>query len=183
MPWAAVLLISLLFGAGDQYLGTTHVLVHTGEWASTVSNMSAPWLVLPFVAGLTQRSGRRAAVVGLAATLAALTGYFAMTLSPVEGVAFDQALAEVGPLLKVQVPWVLGGLATGPIFGILGCRWRNDRASISAFAVTGALALEPAVWAAVGRRSGPPTAWAAEIVVGLSVAAILVTQRRTMAAR
>ena len=106
-----------------------------------------------------------------------------MTLSPVEGVAFDQALAGIGPLLNVQLPWILGGLATGPIFGVLGCRWRNDRASISAFAGAGALALEPAAWASVGRLSGPPAALGTEVVVGFAASAILFAQRRTVTAR
>jgi hypothetical protein len=55
--------------------------------------MSAPWLILPLAFGYTQRQPGRAALAGLLATAAALTGFFAMTLSPVEGVALHDALA------------------------------------------------------------------------------------------
>jgi hypothetical protein len=62
-----------------------------------VSGLSAPWLLLPFLVGWTQERARRAAVAGLVVTLAALAGYFAMTLSPIEGVHFQAS--EVKGLL------------------------------------------------------------------------------------
>jgi hypothetical protein len=58
--------VGLAFGAADQYLGSRSAL---GPWAWTVSGMSAPWLVLPFVVGMTQERGRRAMALGLVVTL------------------------------------------------------------------------------------------------------------------
>jgi hypothetical protein len=63
-------IVGLGFGAGDQYLGT----IRFDPWAWTVSGMSAPWLLLPFVVGMTQGRARRAMALGLVATVAALVG-------------------------------------------------------------------------------------------------------------
>jgi hypothetical protein len=75
--------VGFVFGAGDQYLGSLFLL---GPWTSTVSGMSAPWLVLPFAFGATQAGQRRAMLTGLTAVMCALAGYFVMTLSPLESV-------------------------------------------------------------------------------------------------
>ena len=76
----AALLLAALFGGGDQYLGS----MSWHPWAADVSLLSAPWLVLAFIAGWTQRDPRRAALLGLACTASAFLGYGLMTLSPVE---------------------------------------------------------------------------------------------------
>jgi len=62
-----------VFGAADQYLGSRVTL---GLWAATVSTASAPWLVLPFAFGCSQVRPRRAMLLGLVVTVAALAGYF-----------------------------------------------------------------------------------------------------------
>jgi hypothetical protein len=160
----------LLFGAVDQFLGTTHVLVHTGAWTTTVSNMSALWLILPFLAGCSQVTPRRAVAAGVAATLAAFVGYFALTLSPLEGVSFAHAVRGVAPLVHGQALWLAGGALTAPAFGFLGYRWRVHRAWSSALAFSLALGLEPLAWVATGRAtrfSEPGPAWAGEIAAGL----------------
>src|ERR1044071_8600396 len=87
MVVALALVLSAAFGAGDQYLGSLLGSGHVwaAGWASDISLLSAPWVVLAFVAGATQRDPRRAALLGLACTYAALLGYGVMTLSPAEG--------------------------------------------------------------------------------------------------
>jgi len=50
---AIALVLSAAFGAGDQYLGSGHV-AGIG-WATDVSLLSAPWILLAFVVGATQR--------------------------------------------------------------------------------------------------------------------------------
>src|SRR5437899_12390930 len=101
--WVAFLLtavIGLLFGAGDQYLGSLRSMVALGPWTVSVSQMSALWLLLPFAFGCTQDRPRRAMVVGLLVTVSALVGYFAMTRSPLEGVVQSSAPAWIAPLLR-----------------------------------------------------------------------------------
>jgi hypothetical protein len=164
----------------DQYLGTTHVLVHTGAWTTTISNMSALWLVLPFLAGWSRSTSRRALAAGTLGTAAAFSGYFAMTLSPLEGVGLGQAASGLAPLVKGQLPWLVGGAFAAPAYALLGYRWRTLRAWSSAFAVAGALCLEPVAWIFAGLRgrfSDPGPAWIGEIAAGLCAAAALAAVR------
>ncbi len=152
---------AFVFGGGIQYLASRPGL----EWAVRASGVSAPWLFVPFLAGMTQVERRRAGWLGLAATFAALTGYFAMTWSPLEGVSLVHVrqatlagrhlhvtVITYGPLqlpwhvvrlIGPQTPWVLGGIATGPLFGLLGSEWRLCRTWRSALAIAGAFCLEP----------------------------------------
>ncbi len=123
MVYLVAVVVGLAFGGGDQYLGSLVAL----PWAWAVSGLSAPWLVLPFVFGCTQSHARRAALVGLVATASALVGYFAMTLSPVEGVHLGSNPRLVVGLLQSNVAVVLGGILTGPLYGLLGQGWHVRR--------------------------------------------------------
>jgi hypothetical protein len=163
-----VLAVAVVLGGGDQYLGSLEG--HYGHflWASDLSLLSAPWLLLAFVAGCTQRDGRRAALLGLAATYAALLGYMIMTLSPIENATFTTA-GLVG-LAHSEAPTLVGGIVTGPLFGWLGQRWRVHRSLLSAVVMTLALCLEPLAHV-VTRRTVPTTDVAlAEVGVGLALA-------------
>lgn len=167
-------LSGLAFGAADQYLGGMSWL---GLWASTVAQMSAPWLLLPFVVGMTQQRPRRAMILGLVATAAALFGYFAMTYSPMEihPWSFDRFTA--GMVAVTTRGWynplyILGGLVTGPLFGLLGQRWRVRRWWVSATAVAGALCLEPLARWGAGHLMPPALVWTTEVASGAVVAAV-----------
>ena len=179
MVWVA--LLALVFGAADQFLGTTHVMVHTGGWTTTVSNMSALWLIVPFLAGWSQRTPTRAAVAGALSLLAAFTGYWLLTLSPLEGVSGAHAVAGIAPLVEGHAPWLLGGSVGAPLFGILGQRWRTTRAWTSALAVSLVLCLEPLAWVASGlgaRFSDARPVWLAEVLAGACTAVAMLTSRR-----
>ena len=165
-------ILGLAFGAGDQYLGSMSWL---GPWASTAAQMSAPWLVLPFLIGRTQRRARRAAVLGLVVTLSALLGYFAMTYSPMEVHPwtlgrFTSGMIAVTTRGWYNAVWILGGLVTGPLFGLLGQRWRVRRSWVGAVLVAGALCLEPLARSAVGQLMPPAHVWTVEVVSGVVVA-------------
>src|ERR1035438_10620255 len=136
MAFVAIVIGGLVFGAGDQYLGTVHAANAMGWWTISVSVLSAPWLILPFIVGSTQRRPHRAAVAGLVVTLSALAGYFAMTLSPMEGVHFS--LMELRALLGTNQLNEIGGLVGGPLFGWLGYRWHARRSWLAAVPGTGA---------------------------------------------
>jgi hypothetical protein len=158
---------SFLFGAVDQYLGGGWSLNHLGSWTTDVSVMSAPWLVLPFVLGSTQACPWRAAILGLGVTLAALLGYFVMTVSPLEGVD----LATVRPLdfLHSQLHVIIPSLATGPLFGWLGQRWRMSRSWLSAALVAGAFSLEPLARAVDDQPFQFTGVAASEIIIGIAI--------------
>jgi hypothetical protein len=161
------IIVGALFGGADQYLGSIASL----PWASSISLLSAPWLILPFCFGSTQRDPSRAIAMGLVATYAALVGYGIMTLSPMEGVHLSHNSGAVAALIQSESKVIIGGLVTGPLFGFLGQQWRSRRAWTSAALVTGALCLEPLVRELAGSLSSPSSVWMGEIVVGVVLAA------------
>jgi hypothetical protein len=133
---ALVLLLSAAYGAAAQYLGS---VVHT--WGPAVASLSAPWLLIAFLAGATQRDPIRGAVLGFAATFAALVGYFLLTDSPLEGAQYT--LANTHGFFLSNAPVVLGGIVTGPLFGWFGQQWRTRRAIAGALIAAAAFCLEP----------------------------------------
>ena len=177
----------LAFGMADQYLGSLSSRI--GGWAAAVSQLAAPWMVLPFLAGMTQNRARRAMAVGVVATVAGLLGYFGRTCSPWETipvVEFPRCF-----VFLVRAPynpvWIAGGLVTGPLFGYLGHRWRVDKWWLGAALVTAAFLLEPLARRVVGFLAGPAVVSAAEIalgiVIGAAFAVALVTDWRARAAQ
>ena len=167
------LVLSAAFGAGDQYLGSGHVWGI--GWPTDVSLLSAPWLVLAFVAGSTQRDPRRAALLGLGCTAAALLGYLLMTDSPAEGAEYS--LANARGFLVSEHLVLLGAVFTGPLFGWFGQQWRTRRAIAGALVTAAALCLEPLA----RRASIDPIRYRAvslaEVVAGLVLAAAVLARR------
>jgi hypothetical protein len=171
------LVLSAAFGAGDQYLGSLTGSGHlwAAGWSSDVSLLSAPWLVLAFAAGATQREPRRAALLGLACTYAALVGYAVMTLSPVENAHLTAATLR-GFLFSERLVLV-GGIATGPLFGWFGQQWRTRRAVAGALATAAALSLEPLARRVTVDPIRYRDVWLAEVAAGLALAAAVLARR------
>ena len=180
--WAVSLAGAAAFGAIDQYLGTVRFLVEFGRWPSTASQVSATWLLLPFLAGCTQRSARSAAAIGAVSTQVGFTSYVLMTVSPFEGVALGAAPAAAAAMTAANMSWVVLGILTGPLYGWLGYRWRTARSAVAAALVIGALCLEPMARAAVGQRDDPAVVWEVEIAIGcaaaVAFAAMILSGRR-----
>ena len=166
MAYVVAILVGLAFGAGDQYLGTIHSLNALGPWAVSISQMAALWVLLPFLFGSSQKRPREAALVGLVATVAALMGYWAMTVSPMEGVALRSAPSAATAWLGGNVGWWLAGLVTGPLFGYLGHRWRRDGWWVAPALLSAVFLLEPIIRRASNRLIGPSWVWVAEFAVG-----------------
>jgi hypothetical protein len=139
MGVVVALVLSAAFGAFDQYLGSGHVAGIT--WATDVSLLSAPWILLAFLAGATQRDPKRGALLGLGCTYAALLGYCLMTLSPAEGAHFT--FATFRGFVYSERAVLIGGLATGPLFGWFGQQWRSGKMLAGALLVAAALCFEP----------------------------------------
>jgi hypothetical protein len=177
MAYIAAIVTGLLYGAVDQYLGSLRPMLLFGSWTPTAAQVSAPWLLLPFLLGATQVRERRAMLLGLVTTQASLAGYFAMTLSPAEGVAPGAAIAGVMPVLYENAVYVVGGLVTGPFYGLLGQRWRVRRWWVSAAFVAGALCLEPLARLAAGRLFEPSAVWVVELTLGATVTAFFAWRR------
>ena len=164
----------LAFGAGDQYLGSLKPMVALGPWTVSICQMSALWLLVPFAFGCTQDHPRRAMLLGLTATGAALAGYFVMTVSPMESVPISQFPTAAVAMVGSNVLWILGGALTGPLFGLLGQRWRAQRWWASAAVSGGALLLEPLARHLRGQVIGPWWIWAVESTVGAGLLAAFV---------
>jgi hypothetical protein len=175
---ALALVLSAAFGAGDQYLGSLTGSGHVwaAGWSSDISLLSAPWLVLPFLAGATQRDPRRAALLGLACTYTALLGYGAMTVSPIEHAHFS--VATVRGFLVSERNVLLGGIVTGPLFGWFGQQWRTRRAIVGALVTAAALCLEPLARRVSVNPIRYRSVWLAEVAVGLAFAAAVVLVSR-----
>lgn len=133
------LVLAAAFGAGDQYLGSGHVLGL--GWPTDVSLLSAPWVLLAFVAGCTQRVPRRAAWLGLGCTAVAIVGYWLMTDSPIENAHYT--LANARGFVISDPALFAGALFTGPLFGWFGQQWRTRRSLLGALVTAAALCLEP----------------------------------------
>jgi hypothetical protein len=181
MAYLIAIVGGLLFGATDQYLGT----IRFDPWLWTVSGMSAPWLVLPFIVGMTQERARRAMALGLVAEVAALVGYFAMTYSPMESVPASQFPSGFFTIVRTgyNPVWIAAGVVIGPLFAFLGHRWRVARSWVSVALVTCALCFEPLARRVVGRLAPHPLVWWTEVSVGVAAAAAFavtsVISRRT----
>jgi hypothetical protein len=194
MAFVLAIVIGFVFGAVDQYLGTVHVTSHLGWWTITVSGMSAPWLILPFLAGMTQQRAKRAVALGVIVVLSALAGYFAMSNSVFESVPVAHFWPRTVRMATTEsnLLWIVGGLITGPIYAYFGHRWRVARSWVGAALVTLALCLEPVARSIVGTDfvggglSGSRAVWGAEVAVGLVAAALfaaMFVSRRRAAAR
>ena len=156
------------YGAGTQFLGARTT------WGWAWQELSAPWLMVPFLAGWAQSRRRPAVIAGLLATYAALAGYFFMTLGPVEGATLDAN--GVVHLVKSQALWEVGGLLSGPAFGWLGWRWRTSRYLLGPVSVVGAFLLEPLD----GQAHLPPVT-AGEVAAGIALAVSLLIVRAARA--
>jgi hypothetical protein len=173
MVIALALLAAAAFGAGDQYLGSGHVWGI--GWPTDVSLLSAPWLVLAFVAGSTQRDPRRGALLGLGCTAAALVGYFLMTDSPAVGAHYT--LANARGFFVSEHLVLLGAVFTGPLFGWFGQQWRTRRAITGALATAACLCLEPLARKVTIDPIAYRDVWIGEVAVGLALAAAAVAIR------
>jgi hypothetical protein len=134
--------------------------------------MSAPWLVLPFLAGMTQERARRAMAIGFVVTVGALIGYFVTTCSPMEGVPIARFPRCVPTLAfsPYNPVWIAGGMLFGPLYGLLGHRWRVARSWIGPALLAGTLCLEPLARVAAGQLYPPTVVWKAEVAIGVIVA-------------
>jgi Family of unknown function (DUF6518) len=170
MVAALALILAAVLGAGDQYLGSFSM----HPWMADVSLLSAPWLVLAFLAGYTQRDPKRAALLGIGCTLSALIGYGAMTLSPVENA--HMSVASINAFVRSESEVFIGGVVTGPLFAWFGQRWRVQRAWRGALATAAAVCLEPLVRIPTGHAIRSSTVLLAEVAVGIAMATYVATR-------
>jgi hypothetical protein len=144
-----------------------------------IGNTSAPWLMLPFVAVLYWRtqSAIRGALVGLAASLTALSGFyiansFVLDLGP------HTWLQDLSLTVHAGEMFFALAVVSGPFFGALGALWHRTRSTAMAVLVAALFVFEPlASWLygfiGPNGRVGVPVVWFGELAVGLCACAAL----------
>jgi len=130
-----------------------------------VSNLSAPWLALAFLAGWPHRSRLWAALAGSCADLACVVGFYAqffsfgdpdrLGLSPATPLAARLA-ADLGNWLSFAAPWLLAALLAGALFGCLGACWGRSRTPLAGLLLAGAFVFEFAAWYLYNGGLWPP---------------------------
>jgi len=138
-----------------------------------LGNLSAPWIVIPFLAGMRSTSVWRATLVGVATTLASLLGFYVA----------EAAILDLGPH-----PWYIDlkltagavniyekcGVFSGALYGALGGLWAMRRTVWAAAAIGLAFVVEPAITLVTSRAGlwggggllDYAWMWVGEIVVG-----------------
>jgi hypothetical protein len=181
---ALLLLAAIAFGAlvaviKGQDVGTRNAL----------GNMSAPWVVVPFLAGALYSRPWQAALIGIATTLAAFFGFYLA----------EAAVLDLGPHpWYVDLKLTLGsghvyeiwGTPVGLLYGILGWLWASRSSAAAAVAVGLAFVTEPLIvfalaaaniWEGGGLLSYP-WVWGTEVAIGVVAIAYTVAKNQTRAA-
>src|SRR5665213_1521897 len=142
---------AFLYGAFDQWIGAHNNLF----WTQVSNGLSALWLVVPFIAGFLMSNQRKAVVMGLCTTCLSIFAYVLTIVSPIEGTHFGPAPTHLhgtwnqlsfgllAHTLSSQGQWFAFAVVAGPVFGLLGYRWRTFQYWAYALPVALALVLEP----------------------------------------
>jgi hypothetical protein len=142
-----------------------------------VGNLSALWLLLPFLAGAAADARRAVvgALAGLVATVCALTGFY-FAESFVLDLGQHSWLTDLSLTMGTVIYYAERGMVTGPVFGALGSWWRR-RSVVAAGLIAAAFVLEPAAWWLFGMQIGGgaaypvpgyPGLWVSEITIGVA---------------
>jgi hypothetical protein len=150
-----------------------------------IGNASAPWVVIPFLAGTRFRSVWHGVLIGVAATLAAFAGFYtaeAAVLDLGTG-SWTHALSLTLGSGRIYEEW---GLLSGALYGALGSLWATRRRLAAGAAVGLAFIFEPLIVLALEHArmwggSGPLEyrwMWTAEILLGVGAIAFALTRLR-----
>ena len=174
---------------GAAIFGITVAVLKGGDAGirDSLGNVSAPWLLLPFCAGLTGREPLRGAALGLVASLAALAGFY-VTEAIVLDLGGHPVLTNLALTLGAGRMYFAAGLLSGPVMGALGGVRVRHRRLMTAVVVGLALAGEPfAVFAWLGSQGmspadtglvvSYPALWIGELAIGVALATAILMKR------
>ena len=151
---------------------------------NALGNTSAPWVMVPFLAGTRYSRIWQASLVGVATTLAAFFGFYLA----------EAAILDLGPH-----PWytdlklTLGsgrvyetwGLLSGAVYVALGATWASRWLVAAPVAVGLAFVCEPlivlflgraGIWGGEGLLLDYPWMWVTEVLIGLGGIAFMVAK-------
>jgi Family of unknown function (DUF6518) len=140
----AVLLAAFAFGLLAAWAKgqNTDGVAQVSQARSALGNLSTPWLLVAFFAGMQGSRLRDGAVVGLAATVCALAGFYLLS-TLVENLGGHGFIGDLRLELSGNRAYFEGGVITGPIFGALGAWWRRRPTARTSLLVGGLLVAEP----------------------------------------
>lgn len=146
-----VLVVALAFGvfaawAKGQNIGSER---YVSQVRGALGNLSTPWLLVAFFAGMQSTRPRQGAFVGLAATLCALAGFYLLS-TLVENLGGHGFIGDLRLELSGNRAYFEGGVITGPIFGALGAWWRRRPTARTSLLAGALLIAEPLVMLALG---------------------------------
>jgi hypothetical protein len=153
-----------------------------------LGNLSAPWALLPFLAGTRCRGPLAGALVGVLTTSAAFLGFYSAEAAILD-LGSHPWYVDLRLTLGSGHVYELWGTVSGLAFGALGAVWATSRSALAGVAVGLVFVCEPAivwvlkdadVWGGGGLFEHA-WIWIGEILLGLG--AILVILRQSRAPR
>ncbi len=147
-------------------------------------NTAAPWLLLAFLAGVSQNRRGLAPLAGALADVALVTGFYSQFLlldidqgrSPGATHTGSALTSGLSRWITFITPWLVVAVIAGGVFGAVGAWWRRSGSRLAVAAVSVPFVVEPALWTLVGAQV-PPLMWAGELLVGVVIAALLLRPR------
>ena len=191
-------MLLVLFALAGALLGVVMQALPTTADPGTfwVGNFSAPWAVLAFGAGWTQRSRGWAATGGVVAEVAILAGFYAFILvgPVVDPWAHFGPPPYPGPLTLLGTglaawlwaihAWIVQAIGGGALYGLLGRWWGQSRSIIAGAAIALPFLIEPLAWRVYdGLLKGPLVVWLIEIAVGIALLGSVLVARRRLTSR
>ena len=201
---AAVLLVAFAFGVLAAWAKgpNTGGVQSVSQLRGVVGNLSTPWVLLPFFAGMQCTRLRHGALLGLAVTLCALVGFYLLN-TLVENLGGHGFVGDLRLELTGNRAYFEAGVVTGPIFGALGAWWHRRPTARASLLVGALLIAEPLAMLMLGAprprvlsgglplivriipgwgltASSGAAAWAVytvELILGLAVLAVALRRR------
>jgi hypothetical protein len=166
-----------------------------------IGNFSAPWAVVPFVAGWSQRRVVPAMLVAVLAEVACVVGFYdlpGMLTGFCKGMPLDYCLGAPQGTSPVSLEltlfqiwlrgsagqWLIAGVGAGVVYGYLGAWWGRTRSLVPAALLVLPFFVEPLAWQAYeGHLRGPAFIWGCEALVGAGLLAVMVLASRRLPLR
>ncbi len=136
----------------------------TGQW-NTLANSGAIWLIPVFFMGSRMSSRALAAVVGVTTLLVTVAAYYG-----------SAAITGASISVRNVALWAAVALIAGPLYGVAGRWWRDDRRAfrVSGVALLGGVLLAEGLYIVLVLRYY----WSGStMIVAAVIAAILLAQR------
>jgi Family of unknown function (DUF6518) len=178
--------VTVLVGAACFGLLMAAIKGQGADARDAFGNLSAPWLLLSFVAGACAARIRVAALVGLAAALTALAAFY-IGESVILDLGRHSWITDLNLTMRAGRIYFVQAVVSGPLLGGLGGVWAKRRSALVAAAVALLFAFEPLTVWLYERRTGSSGGagalthyrwmWIGEVLLGL-IAAAFVTARR-----